>query len=96
MVIRLNVQVSKGYAYKLHERSSASDEELAEILNVEREFGTIIKPLHPGTKDPHLITHFMVELTDKATADRMSSRLLQSKYIEAAYIKPPTKQAYNK
>jgi len=95
-MIRLNVQVSKDYAYKLHERSSVSDGELTEILNVEREFGTIIKPLHPGTKDPHLISHFMVELTNKATADRMSARLLQSKYIEAAYIKPSAKPAHNK
>lgn len=93
MVIRLSIQVSLDIADKLHQRSSISDGELAEILNVERNFNLIIKPLHPGAKDPRLISHFMIEVPDKATAELVAASLLQSKYVEAAYIKPPVEPA---
>jgi hypothetical protein len=93
MVIRISIQVSLDIANKLHQRSSISDGELAEILNVERNFNLIIKPLHPGAKDPNLIRHFIVEVPDKATVELVVDSLLQSKHVEAAYIKPPVKPA---
>ena len=93
MVVHINIQISQDVAYKLHQRSSISDRELAEIFNIERDFNLIIKPLHPGAKDPRLIRHFIVEVSDKATAELVVASLLQSKYVEAAYIKPPVEPA---
>ena len=53
------------------------------------EFGVVLEPLHPDTEDPSLISYFTIEVPDHATADRVIARLLQSKGIEAAYLKPP-------
>jgi hypothetical protein len=93
MVVRLNIQLPLDLAYKLHQGASRLDGELTEIFNVEREYGLTIKPLHADTKDPLLIRHFVVEVPDKATAELVRTRLLQSKSVEGVYTKRPAEPA---
>lgn len=93
MVIRLSIQLPLDTAYKLHQKSSRSDRELAEMFNIERDYNLTIKPLHADAKDPLLIRHFVIDVPDKATADLVRARLLQSKSVEAVYSKPPAEPA---
>jgi len=93
MVIRLSIQLPLDTAYKLHQRSSRSDAELAEIFDVERDYDLRIKPLHVDAKDPLLVRHFVVDVPDKTTAELVKTRLLQSKSVEAVYSKPPAEPA---
>lgn len=93
MVIRLSIQVPLEIAYKLHQRSSRSDADLAEIFNVERDYDLTIKPLHIDAKDPILLRHFVIDVTDKATAEIVRDRLLQSKSVDAVYSKPTAELA---
>lgn len=87
MPVLINVQFTPAIAEKLHKKSQ-QDEDLTEIFNIESDFQITIKPLHPNTKDPYLITHFITELPDETVAKQVISRLLRSKFVEAAYIKP--------
>lgn len=85
--VLINVQFSPAIAEKLHKKSQP-DEGLTQIFNIESDFKVTLKPLHPNTKDPYLITHFIMELPDEILAKQVISRLLRSKFVEAAYIKP--------
>jgi hypothetical protein len=93
MVVRLIIQLPLDIAYKLHQGSSRSDGELAEIFTVERDYGLTIKPLYADSKDPLLIRHFVVDVPDKAIAELVRARLLQSKSVEGVYTKPPAEPA---
>jgi hypothetical protein len=93
MVIRLSIQLPLEMAYKLHQRSSRSDAELAEIFNIERDYDLTIKPLHVDAKDPLLVRHFIVDVPDKTTAELVKARLLQSKSVEGVYSKPKARLA---
>jgi hypothetical protein len=88
MAVHVNIKVKPHIAHKLRSRSM-SNGELSEIFNIERDFGITIKPLHTNTEDPLLISHFVVEVPDQATAKTVATRFLQSKVVEAAYVKPP-------
>jgi len=87
LTVPINVKVSSAIAEKLHRRS-LPEEDLTEIFDIERDFGIAIKPLHPNTKDPSLNTHFIIELLDETKAKEVIDRLLRTKFVDAAYIKP--------
>jgi hypothetical protein len=59
-----------------------------ELLQAIAELGVAIEPVHPGSKDPHLINYFRVEATNRTDAVRLISRLQQIKAVESAYLKP--------
>jgi hypothetical protein len=50
--------------------------------------GFRLEPLHPGTKDPVLATHFFVRAPDVATANAVRERLASFRAVQAAYVKP--------
>lgn len=86
----VKVYTNLANAVRLRQKSSAK---LKELLDVEKELGIVLKPLHPGTKDRYLSPYFSVQLSDRATAERMISRLQNCKAVEAAYFKPPEELA---
>ncbi len=63
--------------------------EAAELMQILAPFGVTLEPLHLGTDDPELQTHFWVNVPDQAVAERILQRLHQLKVIQAAYLKPP-------
>jgi hypothetical protein len=44
--------------------------------------------IHPGSQDPQLATHFIVEVPDEKSAEELKARLLSTKGVVGAYIKP--------
>jgi hypothetical protein len=85
--VSLIVKVHPNLAYALHRRQ-ASKTKLKELLNLEKDLGIVLKPVHPGSKDPYLAPYFGVQVTDRATAERIIDRLQNCKAVEAAYFKP--------
>jgi hypothetical protein len=53
------------------------------------ELGLQLEPLHPGTSEPELATHFFITVPDAEAAEEVSRRLRESGAVEAAYVKPP-------
>ena len=90
MTITINVQISLDIASRLNQKSSNS--KISEILDLEREFGVTLKPLHDNISDPILLRHFIVKVDNMTIAKKVINQLLKIKYIEGAYIKPPDKQ----
>jgi hypothetical protein len=58
------------------------------IIAVAAEFGTALRPLHPGANDPELSKHFNVAADSAEAANTIAQRLLQCEGVEAAYVKP--------
>lgn len=63
--------------------------EAAELTQILSQFGVTLEPLHPDTDDPELQTHFWINVSEQALAERILQRLHQLKVIQAAYLKPP-------
>ncbi len=59
-----------------------------DLLNVLREAGGSIEPLHPGSDDPGLSRYFVIRVQDDAKAEELAQRLRSLEPTEAAYIKP--------
>lgn len=86
--MHVTVQVSADVAHTLHLRGPPTTES-QELLQTTKALGIVLEPVHPGAEDPLLAPYFTVEVPDPATAERVITRLQQSKAIEAAYLKPP-------
>ena len=86
--IKIIVQVSADVARSLNhlDPQTAESEALSEMIKT---LGFTLVPMHPGTDDPSLQRYFIVEVLDDKTAQTVIDQLLQTKGIEAAYIKPP-------
>ena len=86
--MQVTVQVSADAACALQIRSPPTKES-EELLRIIETFGFTLEPMHCDTDDANLQRYFIVEVPDHVTAQRVIERLLQSKAIEAAYVKPP-------
>lgn len=86
--MQITVLLEADAARRLHQRGppTADSEELNRVT---KQLGMVLEPIHPGTEDPDLIRYFTIEAPNQATAQRVITRLQQSKAIEAAYLKPP-------
>jgi hypothetical protein len=51
-------------------------------------FGTTAEPVHPNSPHPMLAQFFMIEATDRKTADALISELLLLAGVTAAYVAP--------
>lgn len=60
-----------------------------EIINVVKEMGVELRPMHPGSTDPRMAATFVVETSDDEAAKRIAARLRDLAGTEAAYVKPP-------
>jgi hypothetical protein len=49
--------------------------------------GVDLQPLHPGTNDPELSTHFFANVNE-TEANTICARLSESPHVAAAYAKP--------
>jgi hypothetical protein len=90
--VSLIIKVHPDLANAVHHRQ-VPNTKLKELLDVEKELGIVLKPIHPGAKDRSLSPYFSVNLSDRATAEKMISRLQKCKAVEAAYFKPPAELA---
>jgi len=59
------------------------------LQRVARSVGEVIQPLHPGTGDAALSAYFVIDVRDPKRVDALTSLLLQSPLVDAAYAKPP-------
>lgn len=84
----LIIRVRTDVALALHQRQPHTALS-KELLQTVKKLDLVLKPLHPGTEDPRLISYFVVKVPDPTTAERVRDRLQHCQAIEAAYIKPP-------
>lgn len=82
--IVLNVQVSQS----LIERIQKGMEKTSQISNLEKEFKTVLVPIHPHTKDKLLAVHYRMVVSNQEDAEKLKKALLNCEGIDAAYIKP--------
>ena len=91
------VHVAADTARCLHANATPSDEgtlaKVRQLTEIADELGVMLVPTHPGIDDPTLVTHFRVNVPDRATADRVVAVMLQADAVEAAYFKPPDEPA---
>jgi hypothetical protein len=66
--------------------ASAPSQALAALLSLVKQHGCTLLPVHPGATDPGLVTHFLVDLPDRAAAERLVPALLQLDIVEGAYL----------
>lgn len=87
MNMKIIVQVIPEAARELGQefQHAEASEELLEMVNA---LGFSMNPLHPDTKDSQLRTYFTIDVPDEPTAELVINRLLQSRAIAAAYVKP--------
>ena len=85
--MKINIKLSLDIARILQEQEKYNDES-EKLLRIVKKFGFILKPTHPGTNNPHLITYFNIQVPDPRTAEKVIHTLQKCKSIEAAYIKP--------
>jgi hypothetical protein len=85
-MIILNVQLSPEVTDEIHR--SVRGKKSKELKDLEENLGVNLVPIHPGSQDPQLATHFIVEVPDEKSAEELKARLLSSKGVVGAYIKP--------
>jgi hypothetical protein len=81
------VQLQPAVARGLHAAGVATV--AAAVQGIAAQFGTALRPLHPGVEDAALMPFFLAEVPDRATADRLIASLRTHESVEAAYVKPP-------
>jgi hypothetical protein len=83
VVIKLTLEA----ALDLH-AGRATAHGLTNLLQVAREMGVHLAPLHPGTTHPLLAPFFTVNFSDEATAQSFIARLSGNPVVIAAYTEP--------
>ncbi len=86
--MHVTVQVAVDVARALHQREPITVKSEA-LLRMVETFGLTLEPMHLDSDDPILRSYFIVEVSDRATAQRVMNSLRQSEAVEAAYVKPP-------
>ena len=82
------VQLAPDLASQLHADTKSPDASADWLRQLADELGSL-RPMHPGASDPVLQTYFTVEVPDAAKAQQVISKLLKSRGVQAAYVKPP-------
>ena len=82
------IKISTDLGRTLRRRVPPTTEPLEPVGIVEA-LGVALKPMHPGTHEPDLMSYFTVDVADFESAQRVIDRLRQSKAVEAAYLTPP-------
>jgi hypothetical protein len=80
------VQLKPEYAERLR-AAAASDPVLRGLRSILRRLNAQLEPLHPGNDDPTLAAYFRVHPV-AGDPQAIVQRLLRSKAVEAAYVKP--------
>lgn len=60
----------------------------AQLLDIVSSFGLDMQPMHPDTDDASLMSYYFVEVPDPKTGSRLTEKLLQSQFVDGAYVKP--------
>ena len=88
MKTKLTIQVSTDVACILRKRETPTIES-KKLSNIAEKLNIVLKPLHPETEDPLLVSYFIVEVPASTTAENIISHLQQSAAVKAVYTKPP-------
>jgi hypothetical protein len=59
-----------------------------QLLDVVRELGAELSPLHPGLEGPELGDYYTVEVADDEDVAQVVGRLAELEAVGAAYVKP--------
>jgi len=81
MVTNITLQISSEALANIKETQS-------NILEVLKNVGGTLKPLHPHSRDPELQRFFIVGVPVPSDAEKIIGRLRQVPGVEAAYVKP--------
>lgn len=84
VIIKLKTDAALALGKKMSPTS-----EVAEILAAAKETGVELKPLHPGVRDPSLMTYYYFDVPPDSNVENIVRRFRACKAVEAAYIKPP-------
>jgi hypothetical protein len=88
--VQLIVQLRPEVAAEFHTRDESQYGEASNAVRAAAQAsGCELSPLHPGTRDPSLLTYFQIETADRETAERLQQRLAACDGVAAAYGKPP-------
>ena len=90
IMVQLNDEASQELQGSQRDTNFRSDTkgESDRLLAVLTGLGVKLEPVHPGQTHPLLIPFFMIQVTDRRTADEIIERLQQFKIVAAAYLKP--------
>jgi hypothetical protein len=70
-------------------RATERDVGAGQLTAALAELGVQLEPLHPGSSEPELASHFYVSVADEEEGKRVAERLRNVEGVEAAYLKPP-------
>jgi hypothetical protein len=86
MIVRQGIAPALNGEAEAPEHVAGAAEE--SLLDLARELGVTVEPMHPGTPDPELSRHFSITIPDTAAAEHVLSRIQRHEDVEAAYVKP--------
>lgn len=95
MPVAITLQVTAETAQALRDAVVAQSEGGSRSLPVPsavqlvRDLGVELQPLHPGTSDSELQRFFIVTMEDGERVNQVLESLRECHGIEAAYVKPP-------
>jgi hypothetical protein len=87
MRMRVSVQLKLPEALALQAARPATPA-LQQVLQILRDIGGQLRPVHPGATDPLLAPYFTVDVASRAIADDLVRRLLACEAVVAAYVEP--------
>jgi hypothetical protein len=90
--LRVTVKMAPAVAeqWRRGELESAAAQELAGTV---RDLGLVLEPMHPGVDHPDLASYFIADTSGPAEARAAVDRLLATRAIDGAYVKPPDEPA---
>ena len=84
--MQITVQLRKDTQPNRRKPATSESEELDRIT---KQLGVVLEPMHPETTDAELSRYFIIEVRDRAMAEKVIDCLQQNKAVMAAYVKPP-------
>jgi hypothetical protein len=86
MEITIKLAMAEALAFQ---KSETTPPDLQQVLEILKDLGMVLMPVHHGATDPLLAPYFTIEVQDMEQAEKVIQRLRQISVVEAAYIKPP-------
>jgi len=69
-------------------RAARGSSDTQRLLAAVVDLGVTLQPVHQGQTHPFLLTQFMIDTPDQATAEKVVERLQRLKAVEGAYVSP--------
>jgi hypothetical protein len=87
MVVTIKVQ--NELASQLRNAGREVNSAAKTLLDLAREFHTVVSPMHPTINHPSLNGFFVAEINSPVSAQEFASQALDVTGVESAYVKSP-------